>query len=436
MSSLSNKIAWNTVIQLLGKGANTTLGVLITVILTRYLGPGGFGTFTFILVFATIFGTFADWGLSLITVREASQNEPLAPDIIGNVLVVRLILSVLAAGVAILVSQIFPQILPAYPQIKLLIVVATTMVIASSLKTSFQIVFNVKLKMENWAISELSTNVIILAATLLLVYLKIGLAGVIVAYVAGDIAAAAVAAFLGLRLLPIKITLFRPDTKYLLWEALPMGTILVLFTIYNRIDTVILSFYKGSVAVGYYGAAYRVYEVLTLGAAYFANSILPIISNLANTDRARLGQIYRKSFVILFGLGLFVSLTNFLLAPLGISIIAGPKFTGSVWALQILSLALVASYFNHLNGYTIVALGKQWYSLGIAIIALIVNVTLNIFFIPLYSYPAAALITFVTEALIVILSMAVIKKELHTLPHPLDIVNVTKELITKRGQIF
>lgn len=436
MSSLSHKIARNTVVQILGKGATTTLGVLITIILTRYLGPTGFGTFTFILVFATIFGTFADWGLSLITVREASQNEPLAPDIIGNVLVVRLILAVIAAGVAILVSQIFPQVLPAYPQIKLLILIATIMVIAGSLKTSFQIVFNVKLKMENWALSELSANVVILAATLLLVYLHIGLTGVIVAYVAGDIAAATVAGLLGFRLLPLKITFLRPDTKYLLWEALPMGTILVLFTVYNRIDTVILSYFKGTTAVGYYGAAYKVYEVLTLGAAYFANSILPIISNLANTDRARLGQIYRKSFVILLGMGLIVSLTNFLLAPLGIFVIAGPKFAGSVWALQILSLALIASYFNHLNGYTIIALGKQWYSLGIALVALIVNIALNIFFIPLYSYPAAAAITFITEALIVILSMAVIKKELHTLPHPSDIITVSKELITKRGQIF
>lgn len=214
-----------------------------------------------------------------------------------------------------------------------------------------------------------------------------------------------------------------------------MGAILVVFTIYNRIDTVILSYYKGQTAVGYYGLAYRIYEVVVLGAAYFANSMLPIISNLAVTDRAKLVIVYRKSFVVLMWMGLLAGIINFMLAPI-LPIIFGAKFIYSVAPLQILSLALVVSYFNHLNGYTLVALGRQWWSFGIAIVALGVNLGLNFLLIPHYSYLGAAFNTFLTEGLIILMSLVIIKKQLGEGPRLSDIWDVSLELIRKKGKIF
>lgn len=147
MASLSHKIAWNTLVQMGGKVATTSLGVIITILLTRYLGPAGFGTFTFILVFVAMFGSLADWGMTLITVREASKNPMGSSEIIGNILIIRLFLAVLAAAVAIVVINFFS----ADFSIKILVTVASLSLIASSLKTSFQIIFNVKLRMENSA---------------------------------------------------------------------------------------------------------------------------------------------------------------------------------------------------------------------------------------------------------------------------------------------
>lgn len=408
MASVSQKIALNTAAQMGGKIATTGLGIVITILLTRYLGPAGFGAFTFILVFVAMFGSLADWGMTLITIREASKDPASGRDaeIIGNILIIRLMLAMIAAAVAVVVINF----LAVEPLIKILVMIASLSLVASSLKTSFQIIFNVKLRMENTALSDFSTNLLTLAIVFLVINFHWGLTGVVLAYLAGDFLAAGVAAFLGFRLLPLKFSLVNPQTKYLLLESLPMGAILVTFTIYNRIDTVILSHFKGQEAVGLYGAAYRIYEVLTLGAAYFANAVLPLISQLAQNDKEKLAEVYRKSFVILLILGILVAGANFMLAPLGIAIIAGDKFAGSVPALQILSLALVVSYFNHLNGYTLIALGKQWYSFAIAVGALTLNIILNWIFIPLYSYRAAAFITFVTEGVIVLATLLILHK--------------------------
>ncbi len=432
MSSVSHKIAWNTFAQLAGKAATTTLGVIITILLTRYLGPSGFGAFTFVLVFVSMFGTVADWGLTLITVREASRDDKTGHEIIGNVLVIRLVLAAAAALLAILAIQISPS----DATTKLLVSVFAFSLLFMSLKTSFQIIFNVKLRMENTALSDFSSNILILGFVIAVIYFHLGLPGVIIAYLAGDILAAVVAAFLGWRLLPLKLSLVRPETRFLLWESLPMGAILVVFTIYNRVDTVILSYFKGQEAVGLYGAAYRVYEVLTLGAAYFANAVLPLISNLARTDKAGFALVYRKSFVVLLILGVSVAVINYVFAPLGIAIIAGPEFTGSVAALRILSLALIAAYFNHLNGYALIALGKQWVSFVIAIMVLTANIVLNWLFIPIYSYQAAAFITFVTEALVVLATVIFLHRTIGLTPRLSDVPDTIKEIIAKRGRIF
>jgi O-antigen/teichoic acid export membrane protein len=432
MTSLTHRIAWNTLAQVGGKVATTTLGVLITILLTRYLGPAGFGTFTFILVFVTMFGTVADWGLTLITVREASKNSAEAHEIIGNVLVIRFLLAAVAAGVAILAIHLLPY----DATVQFLVAIASLTLMTTSLLTSFQIIFNVKLRMENSAVADFSSNLLTLLIVLLVIRFGWGLTGVVLSYLAGDVVAVLVAAFLGWRLLPLRLSLVRPGTKFLLLESLPMGAILVVFTIYNRIDTVILSYFKGQEAVGLYGAAYRIYEVLTLGAAYFANAVLPLISTLAHTDKAKLAQVYQKCFVILFTLGLAVAVTNYFLAPLGIAIVAGPQFAGSVEALQILSLALVVSYFNHLNGYMLVALGKQWYSFIIAVGALTINVTLNWLFIPLFSYRAAAFITFLTEGSIVMATIIILHRLIGLTPRLSDFPKVAREILQKKGKIF
>src|SRR5574340_274447 len=103
VASLSRRIAWNTVVQILGKFGSTGLGVAITYLLTHYLTHSDYGIYIFSIVFVTMFGTLADWGLTLITVREASREEGQAREIIGNVLVVRLLLAILAAAVAVIV---------------------------------------------------------------------------------------------------------------------------------------------------------------------------------------------------------------------------------------------------------------------------------------------------------------------------------------------
>lgn len=432
METLSGKVAWNTATQVVGKVASTSVGVLITIILTRYLGPKGFGDYTFIMVFVLMFGSVADWGLSLIGVSEASKHPAEAGKIVGNVLVMRLFLAV----VAMVMANITIRLLPHSPGLENLILIASIFIFIFSLKTSFQIIFNARLKMEYWAISELAANG---AGVLLVLYLvgqNAGLTSLVWAMSFGQLISTLVAMFFAMRMVRFDFRIQKDLIARILKEALPVGALLVLFTVYNRVDIVILGYFKGAEAVGFYGAAYRVYEVLVLGAAYFANSILPILSGLAHKDKKRFKKIFVRSFVILAGLGILISMVNFLLAPLAIAVIGGAEFTASVLALQILSLAIVISYFNHLNGYAIIALGKQWFSFMIAIVAFAANLALNVWLIPKFSLYGAALNTFLTETIIVILSLIILRRQGGIGFGFSDLWTETKEIVLESKQRF
>jgi len=220
-----------------------------------------------------------------------------------------------------------------------------------------------------------------------------------------------------------------------------MGLILLIFTIDNKIDAIMLGSMKGSGAVGIYAVAYRVYDVLILGAAYLMIALLPIISRYADLKRWRgkLKEIYQKSFdLLLFG-ALVVAVSLWLLAPLAVKLMTQNRFgefSEAVSVLRLLGLALFLAYFNHLTGYTIVALGKQRPYFFIALGALIFNVSANALVIPRFSFYGAAGVTILTEGLLLMATTFFIHRLMGFWPSFYQFPKTMIVFLKNRGKIF
>ena len=129
--------------------------------------------------------------------------------------------------------------------------------------------------------------------------------------------------------------------------------------------------------------------------------IFPILSK---NPKKELFKLLKIGFG-LSGLILALVIPGVLLFNQGIvSLIAGAEFSSSGLILKILSLALIFSYFNHLFGFSLIALNRQRDSLKIGVVALVWNLVLNIYFVPKGGVIAAAWITVSTEALVTVLS--------------------------------
>lgn len=399
-------VAYNTFVQVIGKVGAVIFGMVTTLLLTNYLGAEGFGRYIFILSYAAIFYSLSDWGTSLVGVKLASEEKSKQAVIFGNLLWMRAWLSVSS----VLISLVLFFLLPIFDkETQPLVIFSSLLIILFSLKNSLAIVFQTKLKMEKTAVMELLASFLVLVFSLISIKVSLGASSFLAAVVLANFFSLGMGFFMAQKLTAFKIKPSGEVLTKIFQQALPTGGVLVIFSIYNKLDAVLLQSLKGSLAVGVYGLSYRIYEVLVLGAFYLMNSFLPILSG--EKDRKIFLALYKKIFKLLFLGGMLVFIGTLIFSPLAIRLIAWKKisdFQNSIPLLRILGFALFFSYLNHLTGSAILVLGKQKIYLLITLAALFFNLAANLLFIPRYSFFASAWITVATEALVFVLTSLLI----------------------------
>lgn len=90
----TKKIYTNTLAQIAGKIATALISIFMIKILTVYLDVSGYGLYSKIYNYLSIFAVIADMGIYTITVRELSKyqdNPEMTRKISGNVLSIRTI---------------------------------------------------------------------------------------------------------------------------------------------------------------------------------------------------------------------------------------------------------------------------------------------------------------------------------------------------------
>jgi len=438
---LSQKVALNTFIQIASKIITVGFALLTTILLTGYLGKEGYGDYIYIITLAIIFGSLADWGTATIGVREVAKEKESQGKLLGNIFILRLGLSFLA----IVLLFAFSLFLPIQTQNPLLlrkmIKIATLIVFLVAIKASFGIIFQSRLEMQKAAVADITTSLLIFLFSWYVVQKGLGLGPLVWAVVWASGVAVVIAGILALKTARYVFQIDKEIMAELIRESLPVGAILLMFTMDNKIDTVMLGAIKGSGAVGIYAIPYRIYDVLILGAAFLMNALLPVISQYSDLERwkDKLRQIYQKAFDILFLMGSAGLVFILIFAPAIVRLLTWQRFGefgDSVAVLRILVLAMFIAYFNHLTGYTIVALGRQRPYFFVAFGALIFNVIANLIAIPRFSYYGAAGVTVLTEGLVLMITSIFIFRLLKIIPSPVEFPKTLVEIFKTRAKIF
>lgn len=428
--SLFPKVFAQTAIQLLGRGVVVAITLLTTAILTRALGASGYGDYVFVTAIVFLFASIADWGTGIISVREAAKTRQSQAKIFGNALTFRFLLSILLFLVFNLVIRILPQ----FGSLVLPATIASFLLLSLSLRTSFQIVFQTRLRFEKQVLVEIFSSATFLVF-LLWAIRALSLPFIFIALAFSSFLASFLGFSLARRLTTFVFRLDKNILRTLFWEALPTGALLFLFSVYNRVDIFILKSIKDASAVGIYGLSYKVHDNLVLGAAYLMGVLLPIISRFAKDHQGKLSLVYKKTFDVLVLSGIIVFLIVFSFSTSIIQIIGGEEFLASSLVLKILVLGTFMAYLNHLTGYTLIALGKQRVSLVVASVAFTFNIVLNLILIPRFSFLGAAAVTVATEGLVFCLTSFYLAKKFALFPS-LSFIKTAREFLLTRGKIF
>jgi O-antigen/teichoic acid export membrane protein len=405
----TQKIAANTLYQMVGKVISMTITIAATMIITRMYGKEGYGAFNLMQSFPALFFIVVDFGINAIAVKELSQNFAQAQKFLGNILGIRIVLTLLFMTILGLALLFFP-----YDQnLKLGIYLSLTLILTQALYSTTNIIFQVKLRYDLSTIGYIAGSLVVLVLVLVMSYTKTNVIWVNFSYVIGGIVTFIINAGF-MRSLGIKIKgvyFHKKFWRHILTQTLPLGLMFIFSQINFKADTIILSVHKlpawiglnNTESVAIYGLPYKIFEVSLVIPTFFMNSVYPVLVRHMLVGKNKLKNTFFKSFGALSLCGLFVGSTGILLAPFIIKILGGGAFGESVSVLKILLAGLIIFFITQPLAWLIVTLDKQKYLPFIYLTSAIFNLTANFIFIPKYSFYASSVITIISELIILVL---------------------------------
>ncbi len=403
--TLTRLLALNTLAQYLGKALSIMASIIVTSLLTSRLGVQGYGHYVYVFSLTLLFFSLADWGSTFVSTRLAAAEPQRQSHIYSTTILFRLAVSFLITLAFVSTSFLYPTLISLRP----LVLVASLLLPLMSLKTSFQVIFQTKLQLWRLSLVDTISSLTFPVFLFLLHPSSFDATNVFGLLVLSTLISVFAGLYSSLRLTSLPLHLELGIAKSILLQSLPMGTLLTVFSIYNRLDILILERLQGSEAVAYYGLSYKVYESLVVGAGFLANATFPILAARAK-QTAQFRAALEKNLAALLLLSFIVAIPAFFLSPFIISFLAGSTFSPSILTLRLLSLSIIPSYLNHAIGYPLLALNKQHKAAITAILALFLNASLNLLLIPHFSILASAAITGVTEVFVLILNTRLLLK--------------------------
>jgi O-antigen/teichoic acid export membrane protein len=424
----AKRVARNAITPVILNLFNKGILFVLTFASLRILGPEGAGSYRYAVVIWGWFEILSNFGLNTYLTREASRRKEDSSHLLGSTSLLRLGLAGLgipALALFIWARQAFVS--PALDQATL-----TTMWILyaglffSTLSTGLTALFYAFERAEiPAAIQTVSAflTVGLGVGALLAGWGIIGLAG---ASLLVNAITFAILWQIGRGSLSIKMShlIARPEHRHApapekslrreaLTESFPLMINHLLATLFFRIDVVLLEALKGARVVGWYSVVYTWVDTIGIVPAFFTMALFPRMSQMAERDRPGLKRMYLLAVKLMTVLSIPTAIFTTLLAPVLINILGGPEYLphGAI-ALQIFIWAMIIGWTNSVAQYVIIALNRQR-TLTIAfVIGAGFNISANLIFIPLYSYPAAAVITIFSEAVLWIAFYVVIRQEL------------------------
>lgn len=401
---------------------------ILIVLIARYLGDVSYGKYAFAMAFTSFFLILSDLGLSTLTIREVAREKELAGKYLGNLSLVKLILSVVSFLLLVVIINLMN-----YPvDTTLAVYIAGMYVVVSSFNQFFISFFRAFEKMEYEMLVRVFEKVIAFTLVISLIYLGHGLIEIMLAYLLSGIFSFLISGLIVLK----RFTKpeFKVDVSFLkhaIKEALPFGFTAVFVAIYFKIDTVMLSMMKGNAVVGWYNAAYQIIFGLMVLPAAFVNAVFPIMSRYYKQSKESLEIVYETTLRYLLILAIPITAIGFIFSDEVIVLLYGQQYVHSVQALRVLIFIVPVIFLTYLFGNTLQSLNRQWVVNYVAIANAILNVALNLVLIPKYSYIGASIATVVTEILGLVIMFSYISKHFF-------IISITNNIVKPAcgGMIF
>lgn len=394
--SITQQVAHNSIIQFAGKIIGAVFGLVTLGIMLRYLGQEGYGEYTTVMSYLSVFSILADLGLYLVVTREISKKGIDQNKIVSNAFTIKFIASIFVLAIASMVAMFFPY----NDMVKMGIIVGSFNYLFILLNQILIGIFQKYFAMARVAIGEVVSRIIWFLGVLVVVQYNLSLLWLIACVGFGNLVYFLIIFASSRKFVKIKFEFDWKVWKHIMKIAAPLAVSVVFNLVYFKVDAVLLSVMKSPRDVGIYGAPFKVLESLIAFAAIFAGLLLPLLSKFYQSNKEKFAGIFKKGtdVLIIFVIPLCAGTIYF--AKEIMVLFGGSEFVDSENVLRILIVGVAAIFLSHLFGNTAIACNLQkklmWVYIGTAIISIILNLAL----IPKYSYYGAAIAVTASEVIV------------------------------------
>jgi O-antigen/teichoic acid export membrane protein len=386
-------ILTNALVAAVGRVLNVGLGIAAVAILTRSLGPDTFGFYVLLFSLGTVIQLAGDLGLYLTLTREIAQRPQAEAEVVAHIVSLRLVALIVLFGVVIVGSIVAPL---SGDWVAALCLFALGFIFQSLSQLTLG-VYQHHQSVWPATVGDLVGRCLQLLA--LWVWVREQPSGATAA--AAFMMSTALALVVHVWLLPRHYWPWRYHRETwlrLLRAGAPLGAVLLLNALYFRLDTFILAWWRPTIEVGWYGAAYRIIESALFFPAMFGGLLLPRLSEtFGKKTRAAVQYLTESMYVVIVvaSLGLVVLLIR---GREIIILLSGESFSPAGPLLQILALALFCMCFGNIFGFALVAAGRQRSLLVLSGALVFVALLVDVLLIPRWGAVGAAWATVITEA--------------------------------------
>ena len=410
-TGLARTIAFNTLwvsgARILGKAANFA----VILLLARYLGIEGFGKFAFVTAYLALFGIVTNLGLDVIVIREASRDLKGSEGLVGNGILLKSVIGCVVYAAALLVAWV-----AGYDGEKRLYIMISGAGFFLAPFTLYTAAFFSTLELRLPSLVEIAARMLNLLFVVLVMLHGSGLAAIFGAIVLAGALEAFAKAYYARRHFRPKWRIDPSQWTYLVREAWPLALVVIPLLLIQRIDQIMLEKISGDVVLGYYSAAVRLTEAFLILPVASMSSLFPLLSRTWQQEPEAFARTSRVGFRYLSILGVAIPCVLFPLAGGAVTGLFGKPFAPSAGPVIVLAGTLVFLFGGFLLGSLFVITGRQKALSLMISIAAVLNVALNLAWIPAFGATGAALATVVSYGFAMIAAacyppMAVFGKE-------------------------
>ncbi len=378
--------------------AVTTFALFVLyLVVARYLGAEDFGRFSFAVAFVVLFVPLLDPGLYYLTVRDVAREPDLASHYLSHVLTWKVVASpFVLLSIWIIVQFLHDSVIT----LQAVYLMAVSQVL-HSWKDGFRPILLARELFDLDAISLAIERISLLIVISVGLVSGQGLLWVCWMFVVVRIIDLAIIALVvRYKVSPISFGGSLSVVQGLVTTAFPIGAFYMTLSVYTYIDTVMLSVLKSDLHVGWYSAAYKIYEGPVLIPAIIGTVFMPRLSRLFVDNKEAFVTLFERGIKYIVLASLAIGINGILFSEIIVGLSYGQAYENSIRVLVVLLGGLIFVFTINFLQTVMIAIDRQKVILYIALFGLVFNILLNAFLIPWYGHVGAALATVAAEAVV------------------------------------